>query len=66
MFRTLAPLLGCGLMMLVCMAPMALRNRRGKSADAPASSEEIASLRAEIARLRDLDEQRRAVDRPTP
>ena len=62
MLRTFAPLLGCGLMMLVCMAPMALRNRRGSDTDASASSDEIASLRAEVARLSELDEQRHPVD----
>jgi hypothetical protein len=64
MLRTFAPLLGCALMMLVCVVPMALRNRRGSDADTPASSDEIASLRAEVARLGALNEPRRTVDGP--
>ena len=70
MLRSLAPLLGCGLMMLACMALMAgagARNRRNEPAPPP-PTDEIAALRDEVARLRHLDEQRhpsRAED-PTP
>jgi len=69
MLRSLAPLLGCGLMMLVCMAVMAgagARNRRNQPTP-PASTDEIAALRDEVARLHRLDEQQltRAED-PAP
>ena len=71
MIRALAPVFGCGLMMLVCMAMMAMAGRRNRNTptDAnttPASSEEISALRDEVARLRDLDEERRASPEAAP
>ncbi len=69
MLRSLAPLLGCGVMMLVCMAVMAIagaRNRTNQSSP-PASGDEVAALRDEVTRLRALDEQRRAtLEEPAP
>lgn len=61
MLRSFAPLLGCGVMMLVCMAVMAAAGARNRRSDTtpPASADEVASLRDEVARLRRLDEQRR-------
>ena len=47
------PLLGCGLMMLVCMRAVgAFRRRGGSPPPAQASQEEVAALREEVARLR--------------
>lgn len=68
MFRSLAPLLGCGVMMLVCMAMMGMAGRKRTDQSNPTgSSEEVAALRDEVARLRALDEQRRATSEgPTP
>ena len=64
MLRALGPALGCGLMMVVCMAMMAMpgRRNRGESTDAttaPASADEISTLRDEVARLRALAEEPR-------
>ena len=68
MLRSLAPLLGCGLMMLVCMAVMAgtaARNRRNEPT-APESTDEVTALRDEVAQLRRLDEQRSATAMEDP
>lgn len=54
MFRLLFPLLGCGLMMVICMALMGAGHRR-PHADDPS---EVASLRAEVDRLRRLVDER--------
>ncbi|MGH9242939.1 MAG: hypothetical protein ACRD29_01200 [Acidimicrobiales bacterium] len=70
MLRSLAPLLGCGVMMLVCMAVMALAGARNRDTQSPphtpASTDEIAALREEDARLRALDDERGAADEPAP
>ena len=68
MLRSFAPLLACGVMMLVCMAMMGMAGRkRTDQSDQPASGDEVATLRDEVARLRALDEQRRATtEDPTP
>lgn len=70
MIRTLAPLFGCGLMMLVCMAMMSMAGRRNRTpTDAtttPASSEEISALRDEVARLRRIDQELRATPDAAP
>ncbi len=71
MLRSLAPLLGCGVMMLACMAVMAMPGRKRDHQPTsplppPASSDEIATLREEIARLRALDDERRTADEPAP
>ena len=55
MIRALAPLVGCGLMMAVCMAMMAAAGRRQKPSDG-ASHDEVRELRDEVARLRVLAE----------
>ena len=68
MLRSLAPVFGCGVMMLVCMAVMAIagsRNRRNEPAPA-ASADEVATLREEVARLRGLDEQRHSARSEDP
>ncbi len=49
---SLAPLLGCGLMMLVCVGAFSGFRRRSGPAPEPASQEEVAALRDEVARLR--------------
>lgn len=71
MLRSLAPLLGCGVMMLVCMAvtAMAGRNRDQQPTSPPqppAASGEIAALREEVARLRALDHERCTADETAP
>lgn len=43
--------LGCGVMMVVCMAMMAKGMRRGHDTERP-EDDEIAALRAEVAQLR--------------
>lgn len=60
MLRSLAPMLGCGLMMLVCVAVMAGGHSRRNEPTPPASADETAELRDEVARLRRLDDQQRA------
>jgi hypothetical protein len=55
MFRLLFPLLGCGLMMVICMALMGAAGHRRPPADDPS---EVASLRAEVDRLRRLVDER--------
>lgn len=65
MLRSLVPALGCGVMMAVCMAVMAIVGRRNRDQHPtqpppPASPDVVAALRAEVARLRQLDEERRA------
>ena len=55
MIRALAPLVGCGLMMAVCMAVMAAAGRRKTPSD-DASHDEVRELRDEVARLRALAE----------
>lgn len=62
MLRALGPALGCGLMMVVCMAMMAMAGRRNRAEStdataAPGSAAEISALRDEVARLRTLAEQ---------
>ena len=54
--------LGCALMMAVCFGMMAkgMRGNRGDNAGAPEGTDEIAELRAEVARLR--ADQREPVD----
>lgn len=64
MLRALGPALGCGLMMVVCMAMMAKAGRRNRAepADATtalASVDEVSALRAEVERLRALAEEPR-------
>jgi hypothetical protein len=54
MLQSLAPLAGCGLMMLACMAVMA----RGHRNEPISPEDEITALRCEVAQLRHLDEQR--------
>jgi len=54
MLRSLPPSMGCGLMMLACVALMA-RGRRNEP-NPPPPTDEIAALRDEEARLRHLDE----------
>ncbi len=52
---TFLPLLGCALMMAVCMGLMGgFRRRRGSAApeEVPPTAEEVAALRDEVARLR--------------
>lgn len=69
MLRSFAPLVGCGLMMLVCMLVMGAASNRNRSTDksTPASTDEISALRGEVARLRQLDEDRRATPQePAP
>lgn len=67
MLRSLAPVLGCGLMMVACMALMGRSGRnRHNDSTAPDSNEEIAALRDEVARLRSLDEQRQAPSAEDP
>ena len=68
MLRSLGPLVGCGLMLLVCMAVMAVMGRGGRKGSEPASpsSDEVAELRAEVARLRDLDERRARAEETAP
>ena len=58
MLRSLGPLLGCGLMMLVCVAVMARPGARNRANDPVPPAEEVAGLREEVARLRRLDEER--------
>lgn len=59
MLRSLAPLVGCALMMLVCLVVMAgtAARARHREATAPGDNDNIAGLRDEVARLRSLDEQ---------
>lgn len=64
MLRSLTPLLGCGLMMVVCMAVMGGGRKRRNEPAAPASTDEVAELRDEVARLRRLDDQRAATEDP--
>ena len=65
--QSLAPLLGCGVMMLACVALMAGSGRRRNTEfPRPKSRDDIAALRAEVARLRRLDEQRRATPAEDP
>lgn len=68
MLRSLAPLIGCGLMMLVCVAVMGLVARKRPTEPAPTSpGDEINVLRAEVARLRRPDDQQRAMGKaPAP
>ena len=68
MLQSFAPLLGCAVMMLVCMAMMGMAGRkRTDQPDPPPSADELAALRDEVAQLRALDEQRRATtEDPTP
>lgn len=67
MLRSLTPLLGCGLMMVVCMAVMGGgRKRRNEPAAPSSSTDEVAELRDEVARLRRLDDQRAATEDPSP
>ena len=61
MVRSLLPLLGCGVMMAACMLLMGRGARRaGNEPVAPGDTEEVAALRDEVARLRAVDDQRRA------
>jgi hypothetical protein len=69
--RSLVPALGCGLMMVVCMAMMSRAGSRNRpnptdAETTAASSEEVSALRDEVARLRHLDEERRATPDGTP
>jgi hypothetical protein len=68
MFQTLAPLAGCALIMLVCMAVMgAGARKRPNDPTPPASTDEINALRDEVARLRQLEEERRTTPQePAP
>lgn len=52
MLRSLSPLVGCGLMLLVCVAFMAFSGRRRQG---PPPVDDVAALRAEVERLRRLD-----------
>jgi len=51
MLGTLAPLLGCGVMMLVCMGVMRLGGSRHHDAAPLGAADEVTALRAEVARL---------------
>lgn len=53
MLQSLSPLLGCGLMLVACMVLMG----RGRRNDPPPTAEGVAALRAEVARLRAVDDQ---------
>lgn len=71
MLRALGPALGCGLMMVVCMAMMAMAGRRNRAEStdataATASTDEISALRDEVARLRALAEERRTQPEGAP
>jgi hypothetical protein len=68
MFQSLAPLAGCALMMVVCMALMGASHRKPPAdSPPPASTDEIQALRDEVARLRQLEEERRATPQePAP
>ena len=59
MLVSLTPLIGCGLMMIVCVAVMARPGdrRRRNDANADATSAEAAALREEVDRLRRLVDQ---------
>lgn len=60
MVSSLLPLLGCGVMMAACMLLMGRGRSRSGEPDAPEGITEVAQLRDEVARLRALDDQRRA------
>ncbi len=67
MIRSLFPLFGCGLMMLVCMVFMARGASRKSEANHDANSAtEVAELRDEVARLRAVDDERRTAHEPSP
>ncbi len=55
MLRSLTPLLGCGLVMIACMALMGRSGRRRDDPTPP--DEDVAALRAEVTRLRAVDTQ---------
>ena len=56
MFRSYLPLLACGLMVLVCMAPMVIGRRGRQTETEPTTAEEVAALRAELDQLRGTQE----------
>ena len=71
MLRALGPALGCGLMMVVCMAMMAMSGRRNRAESTdpttpPASADEVSALRDEVARLRALAEEPRTQPEGAP
>lgn len=70
MLRALGPALGCGLMMVVCMAMMAMTGRRNRAEStdptAPTSADEIRALRDEVERLRALAEEPRTQPEGAP
>jgi len=60
MLRSLFPLFGCGIMMLVCMGPMLFKRRAGQQSE---PTNEVSQLRVEVAGLR---EQLKGRDAPVP
>lgn len=52
MVRYLAPLVGCGVMMLICRALMSMGGRHRGPATTDAAPDEVQALRDEVARLR--------------
>lgn len=55
MLQVLAPLVGCGLMMAVCMGAMAFMGRGRRNASPADASTEIVARRGELERLRARD-----------